>query len=259
MWDNPRLLNITATLLYAVAAFICVCIAVLGTLNSSLFPLRKLVVEAPVRNVDAQMVSDAIAGRVTGNFFGVDLEEVRNALEEIPAVRSAVVQRQWPDRLHARLEEHAPLARWEAREDAPRGTVADAYLLVNREGELFRGVSTDPLPQFSGPPGSEARVTARYAEFSENVAPLGAAITYIAVSSRSSWQIRLAMKDQPLLTVMLGRGEDDSAVTQRLQRFVRYYPQLQAQLPRGVQYVDLRYPQGFAVRMPNSHHKGSNV
>jgi cell division protein FtsQ len=255
MWDNPRLLNFAANLLFAAAAFICLCIAVLATLNSSMFPLRKLVVEGEVRNVDVQAVAEAIAGRVTGNFFGVDLEGVRNALEEIPAVRQAFVQRRWPDRLHARLEEHAPLARWEAL----GGKSADAYLLVNREGELFRGVATDPLPQFSGPAGSEARVTARYAEFSDAVAPLGAAVTSISVSSRSAWQIRLAMKDRPLLTLMLGRAEDDHAVAQRLQRFVRLYPQMQGQLPRGVQYIDLRYAQGFAVRMPASNNKGPNT
>lgn len=246
MWHNPRLLNLAANLLFAVAAFILLCIAVLSLLNSSRYPLRTLVVEGKPRHVDVQIVNDALAKGVAGNFFAVDLEEVRASLEEMPWIRRAHVRRQWPDRLMVELEEQTALAQWQSQ---PAG---EADQLVNVYGELFSGRTVQRLPRFSGPLGSEAEVTRRYAEFSQTLKPLEAGITQINLSPRSSWQLKVAMKDQPALTLMLGRGEDSKAeiLNQRLQRFVQHYPRMQAQLKRPVQYIDLRYPNGFAVRVP---------
>jgi cell division protein FtsQ len=45
----------------------------------------------------------------------------------------------------------------------------------------------------------------------------------------------------------LGRGP----VGERLSRFVEHWPRSLATLPYRITYVDLRYPNGFAVRMPD--------
>ncbi|HKO87955.1 MAG TPA: FtsQ-type POTRA domain-containing protein [Burkholderiales bacterium] len=252
MWDNPGLLNALANLFYAVAAFILLCIAILSTLNSSLFPLRTLVVEGEIQHVDAQALSEAIAGKVQSNFFAVDLEAVRAALEQMPWVRRAHVRRQWPDRLQVTLEEHVAVARWGEKKDGDQ--------LVNRYGEIFIGRSTAILPRFVGPLGSEMEVARHYVDFSQSLAPLHAAITQIDLSERSAWQLKIAMKDQPALTLMLGRSEaDKQTVHQRLQRFVAYYPRVQSRLNRSLQYVDLRYLNGFAVRVPEIALKAGNV
>ena len=254
MWDHPSLLNAVANLFYGIAAFIMLCIVVLITVNSSLFPLRTLAVENAVQHVDAQIVSEAIAGRVQGNFFGVDLEVVRSALEQMPWVRRAHVRREWPDRLQVELEEQVAVARW--------GEKTGSDQLVNRYGELFNGRSAEELPRFIGPLGSELEVARHYVEFSQSISPLNAGITQIVLSERSAWQLKLAMKDEPPLTLMLGRSEsegDSQSVNLRLQRFVQHYPRLKARLNRGVQYVDLRYPNGFAVRVPEIEQKGGNV
>jgi cell division protein FtsQ len=39
-------------------------------------------------------------------------------------------------------------------------------------------------------------------------------------------------------------------VTERLTRFAAVYPQTLGQLKRRLDYVDLRYPNGFALRVP---------
>lgn len=253
MWDNPRLLNAVANLFFGVAAFIIVCIMVLSTLNSSFFPLRTLAVEGDVQHVDAQAISEAIAGRVQGNFFGVDLEAVRAALEQVPWVRRAHVRRQWPDRLQVELEEQVAVARW--------GEKSDGDQLVNPYGELFNGRTTQELPRFIGPLGSEMEVARHYVEFSQSVVPLEARISQIALSERAAWQLKLAMKNQPTLTLMLGRSEGEEKLldaNERLRRFVQHYPRLKVRLNRNVQYVDLRYPNGFAVRIPEIDKKNGN-
>src|SRR5206468_3912068 len=57
-------------------------------------------------------VRDGALARITGNFFTVNLEQVRTAFESVPWVRRASVRREWPDQLVVSLEEHEALGTW---------------------------------------------------------------------------------------------------------------------------------------------------
>ena len=48
---------------------------------------------------------------------------------------------------------------------------------------------------------------------------------------------------------MLGRDAGEIPVEKRLARFVAAYPQTLAKMPQRHEYVDLRYPNGFALRV----------
>ncbi|HEY9397981.1 MAG TPA: cell division protein FtsQ/DivIB [Burkholderiales bacterium] len=237
MWDNPRLLNLAANALYGVAAFIVLCIAVIAIVNSQLFPLRTVSVRGAPQHVDAAAIERALAGRVTGNFFGVDLVAVRDAMESVPWVRRVEVRRHWPDTIVVKVEEHEALARWRDEQ------------LVNTHGELFEGQITADLPRFSGPSGTEAAMTAHYREFAQRVAALGMRITSIELSPRHAWELKLAGEERGL-TIMLGREQVQYSAADRLQRFVEMYPTTVGLLHRNVGDVDLRYPNGFALRVP---------
>lgn len=238
MWHNPRLMNLTASALYGVAAFIVFCIAVIALVNSHLFPLKKLQLRGELAHVDAAAVEQVLDGCVKGNFFGVDLLAVREALESIPWVRRVELRRQWPDTLVATVEEHRPLARWSEQE------------LVNTYGERFQGRLDAELPRFVGPAGREATMTAHYRRFAELVAPLGFEIARLELSARQAWRLQLVGKDDARLTVMLGRDQTPNDALNRLRRFVALYPHALAQLGGNVGHVDLRYPNGFALRVP---------
>jgi cell division protein FtsQ len=144
------------------------------------------------------------------------------------------VRRVWPDRLAVRLEEHVALARW-----------GDAGL-VNTHGERFDAESDAKLPVFVGPAGSEALVAGRYRRFAELVAPLGDAPERVILTPRYAWQLRLASG----LTLELGRDGADP-VERRLARFVAAYPVTLGRIARRHEHVDLRYPNGFALRIPD--------
>jgi cell division protein FtsQ len=141
------------------------------------------------------------------------------------------VRRVWPDRLEISIEEHVPLARW--------GT----DVLVNTHGERFAGASEAELPVFIGPPGTEAEVTLRYARFSQLLAPLGSRLERIALSPRHAWQLRLANGLQLTL------GRDAELAEQRLARFVDAYAHTPDAAEKTREVVDLRYPNGFALRV----------
>jgi cell division protein FtsQ len=233
VWDNPRLLNLIAGVLVGIAALAFGVAGLWLLMHSALFPVRELVVVTPVRKTSSEEIRAAVQARVAGNFFSVSPAEVRAGLERLPWVRKAGVRRVWPDRLEVTLEEHAALARW--GDDA----------LVNTFGERFPGKSAEPLPLFLGPNGTEAEVTRRYARFSTIVEPLGTSLERVVLTPRFAWQLRLASG----LNVMLGRDAD--AAEERLRRFVAVYETTLAKINRKHEYVDLRYPNGFALRLPD--------
>jgi len=93
------------------------------------------------------------------------------------------------------------------------------------------------------PAGAEREVAEQYARFQRAVAPLGTSVERVTLSARLAWQLRLASG----LNVMLGR--DTEAAQERLSRFVAVYERTLGRIPRKHEYVDLRYPNGFALRL----------
>lgn len=65
---------------------------------------------AEAANVPPEAVRDRFADDLGGSVFGVPLEERRRALEEIPWVEAATVQRLLPNRLRVHLRERTPVA-----------------------------------------------------------------------------------------------------------------------------------------------------
>jgi cell division protein FtsQ len=238
VWNSPRLANATANLLYAAAL---AAIAYTGSrylFASPAFSLKTIVVDGELRRVAREDIVAALQGRVRGTVFNVDLEAVRALFEGVPWVRRAQVRRGWPDRLEVRIEEHVALARWGQ----------ESGRLVNTHGELFSGRSDLALPVFSGPAGSEGEVARRYAVFRGLLAPLALEPREVALSSRFAWQLRLSNG----LAVQLGRDTDKDRVEDRLAKFVSVYPQTLGKSARRPDYVDLRYPNGFALRVPET-------
>ena len=72
---------------------------------------------------------------------------------------------------------------------------------------------------------------------------LGASLERVVLSPRFAWQLRLGNG----LHLMLGRDAD--AAEARLRRFVGAYREMRERLGGRQQVVDLRYPNGFAVRV----------
>jgi len=235
VWDNPRLTNVAAGVLCALALGLLAYASGRVLLESPAFLLKTIVIEGSLERVERREIVDALQGRLRGTFFTVDLEAVRSLFEGIPWVRRAELRRRWPDCLEVRIEEQVALARW----GQGRKT------LVNMQGALFHGQSGDSLPVLAGPTGTEGEVARRYLAFRDLLAPLGLEPRQVLLSSRMAWQLKLSNG----LTVQLGRDSDRDRVEERLARFASAFPQTLAQSRQRLDYVDLRYPNGFAFRV----------
>ena len=236
MWDNPRLANAAAGVLCALALALLAYAGGRVLLESPAFLLKRIVVAGGLERVERREIVDALQGRLRGTFFTVDLEAVRSLFEGIPWVRRAELRRRWPDCLEVRIEEQVALARWGQGKRTQ---------LVNMQGELFRGQSDDSLPVLAGPAGTEGEVARRYLAFRDSLARLGLEPRQVLLSSRMAWQLKLSSG----LTVQLGRDSDRDRVEERLARFVSAFPQTLAKSQKRLDYVDLRYPNGFAFRV----------
>jgi cell division protein FtsQ len=228
MWDKAQLMLWMANLLYALAAILLIYALLFLVIHLPLFPLKQVEVKGDLRHVTYQQVSYIVTREFKGNFFTLDLRQVSAGFQKLPWVRAVSLRRQWPDRLEVALEEHVALARWEAGG------------LVNTRGEVFQAASNSTLPIFSGPEGSAQTMVEQYTAVKDTLAPLRLEPVQLALNDRRAWQVKLNNG----LVVALGREQ----VTSRLQKFVRNYDATVARMPRQVSYVDLRYPNGFAVR-----------
>jgi cell division protein FtsQ len=244
MWDNADFLNGCANALYALAAAVLIYAGVHAAIHSPLLPLRHLLLQGELEHVTREQAEGAARASAVGTFFSVDLDAVRRAFEALPWVRKVEVRRLWPERVEVAIEEHVALAHWGADTQTRR--------LVNTYGEVFAGELSDAvrLPQFAGPLGSAAELTRRYGAFRRALAPLELEPRQVLLSPRYAWQIRLSNG----LTLELGRDQLKEPVSERLSRFVAFYAQTLGSLNRRLDYVDLRYSNGFALRVPEIMH-----
>ncbi len=256
MWDSPRIVNATA-LTIAIAAVLAFAIgAAAWAARRPFFTLKSIRVEPslvpgaaavrPFRHVSAAAIHAEAVPRILattrGNFFTVDLEAVRHAVEAVAWVRRAQVRREWPNRLVVSIEEHQVLAAW------------DDGRLVNTFGELFAANpaeaeedSRGALPELAGPVGSERDVASRYLDFKSWLAKLALVPDQVTLSPRYAWSVHIDNGTSTGLTVDLGRERDANTLPGRVLRMINAWPTLVTRWPHPT-LIDLRYPNGFALR-----------
>ena len=229
MWDRPDLLNRVSNSLLALAALLAAYGAVWWAVRLPMFALREVYITGDARHVTRAQVEAIANNELKGTFFTLDLAQVRRAFEKLPWVREVTLRRRWPARLEVSVIEHVPLARW------------GNHALVNTHGEVFQAAFDGKLPTFVGPAGTAKEIAIHYDYFRRSLSALGTP-ERVQLTLRRAWQVRL--DGGP--TLELGR-EDIEA---RLGRYVQVHERTVGALKRRVDYVDLRYANGFSVRIP---------
>jgi len=235
MWDKPALMNAAANALFAIAVMLAFIAAAVLVARLPALSLREVRVGGELKHVTRGQIEDVVRRELKGGFFTLNLAAARAAFERLPWVRGANVRRQWPARLDVVLEEHVPIARW------------GAAALVNTHGEVFEAAFGGELPLFLGPEGAAREIAIQYRYFQRSLGSIGEAPVQVQVTPRRAWQVKL----QSGLTLELGRENIEA----RLGRFVALHERTLGSLGRRVDYVDLRYANGFAVRVPELRHE----
>ena len=195
------------------------------------FPLDVVEVRGDFRFMEKAQLQAAVVPHAAGGFFTVDVDAVRAAAEQLPWVYKASVRRIWPATLRLNIEEQQPIARW------------GEHGYLNRFGEPFSPNETDiplQLPWLAGPDGHEIKVLEYYLKVTQALRPLGMQVARLELDRRRAWHLQL----HDGVRLELGRAD----TWQRLQRFVRAYPEVFVGREQLLQQVDLRYSNGFSVR-----------
>lgn len=238
---DVRLMNVVATLVFVLFALMLLAAGAWWVLRQPFFPIGGIKVDGEVTHNNAVTLRANVAPQLAGNFFTVDLARARAAFESVPWVRSAVVRREFPNKLRATLTEQVPVAHW--------GQDAESKL-INGFGEVFDANVAevdDGLPWLDGPPEQAGQVLGMYRVLEPLFQSYQLSIDSLALSSRGSWSVVLDSGAE----IELGRGQSDE-VTARTQRFLRTVNTVAGQYGRtmaAVEGADLRHNEGYALRL----------
>ena len=269
MWDKPQLLNWLANLLYAVTVVLGLYAALFVVVHLPVFPMRHVEVQGNLHYITRDQIKLITDKHLQGNFFTLDLNKTRDAFEKLPWAREVSVRRRWPDKLEVTIKEHQAMARW--------GNLA----LVNIQGELFHAAIDSELPVFYANGNFVLEVALNYADFSRTLQDSGLKIEQLSLSPRHAWKIKVTKntvtkepesankilptvspaisaepKEAPVeMAIELGRDKP----LERLHRFVTAYKQGLSKSNLNIAYVDLRYPNGFALMAKTANQATINL
>ena len=193
-------------------------------------PVGALIVEGTFQRVTPIQVEAALDPALSQSFLTLDLDELKEAVAAIDWVDTVRLSRVWPDSLRVYVTEHQVAASWGARG------------LLNTRGELFTREARHAypeLPKLAGPDGSEQRVATLYLDVRGRLADANMILETIRMDARGALEIVLLSGQE----IRLGRVDIDD----RLDRFFSVAAPALAHEFERVDYVDLRYPNGFAV------------
>lgn len=186
-------------------------------------PLTEIV----VRGGDVQsreLVEKQLAELRGDSLWHINLDLYKNLLEVLPGVEQAQLQRVLPNQLMVLLQASQPLARWNG-------------IIIDSSGRAYPSDADQVLPVFR----TDFQNLGKVAAFYRRVAGLlpDSNIVQVDFDRHIGWRVFLANG------IMVHLGDEPE---QRLQRYARYMDTLGSRLP-PLHSVDMRYSQGFAVRL----------
>ena len=193
------------------------------------FPIKQISVVGDYEHLESDEVRNIILPLVQNSFFSVDLATMKQHLLRNAWIRDVYLERAFPDGLIVELTEYIPIARW------------GEHSLITEEGIIFTPDEHDLvyLPMLVGPHSSQMKMLAAYQQF-QKLSEHELVMTQLQLSPEGSWMVTL----NESFDLRLGREN----VYQRFARFMAVFPELIASRESEIEYVDLRYESGLAVK-----------
>ena len=228
LWDDAKALRRVTLWLYTLVV-VALCVSGFKWLwDSAYFPIEKIHFHGQLKETNAVKLAEVAQKNITGNFFKADMNVLKEALMQDQWIESVQVQRLWPNTINVFVNERQVKAR---RHEGG---------LIDAKGIVFDAKTDKVLPEMKAPPYMFAKMVI----FQNKMAPLlqkqQLSLKSLEVSERGAWTVVL---DNGVM-VKLGRRD----LEPRLQRFVMYWQRDLAPLGQSLEYVDVRYHDGFAIK-----------
>lgn len=236
-YNENSLNSIFVKILYTVVALLLLGAGVRWITHHSYFHITTIDMVSvhagqPLKYVDKQKLFDALKPYLQGSWFYVDLDKAQEVARELTWVSDVKIERTASNTITVTVKEHEPIARW-----IRDGQVAG---LVDGEGKIFQAPYEDALPEFDGAAEEQAHMVSQYKSFSHELHPLRLEILRLQYTPRSSWSMMLNNG----IELRLGKQE----VNTRMNRFVNAWQHSLREKALSLDYVDMRYSDGFATR-----------
>lgn len=195
------------------------------------FPISQIEVEGHLAHESPIILQKIIGANISGGFFSLDVSAAKQALLAIPWIADVTFRRVWPGTLTVKVIEQQPIARF------GRNGV------LNATGDIFYpDVKSLPqnLPDLEGPTDQSKILFDFYQTVNTMAHVLGLSVIALHENDAQSWDLILSNR----VKVILGRQN----AAARFQRFVAIYPKITALSNKPMLSVDLRYPNGVAVK-----------
>jgi cell division protein FtsQ len=218
------------------------------SLNVYLLPIEKLYVSGNVKHTAPAQIEEVVKETVSHGFFAVNLDSVRQALEQLRWVQNVTVRRVWPNGLQISIQEHVAVARW-----------GQTYL-INQRGKLFIPDDLEQaktLPMLLGPPGMHRFLWGQYRELQSIMQDTGMEVAQLVFDSRHA--MRLTTKSG--IEIQLGRVRNVNDSYVEFSMFARAFSDKFSDRKDRIVSIDLRYTNGFAIEWrdgteaTNQHYK----
>ena len=206
-----------------------------GMIAQDRWPIRWIEIDGSFERVSAEQVRASLTPLVTGSFFTVNTDMMRDKASEMPWVASVSVQKNWPDTVQVTIQEFTPVVHW-----------VDGYLL-DANGQQFTVPAANEmqgLPWLESPHAQLELVFENWKKFDDKLVLIGQQVERLTLDPRGSWSASLSGGTE----VRFGKGD----IFKNLDMLIATWTGLmqgQDLLPVS---VDLRYTNGFAVLWPQN-------
>ncbi len=195
------------------------------------FLIESIAITGVLQNLERDQIEMTIAPLVAGDYFTVDLENIKSELEELSWINSADVRRIWPNALLVHISEKKAIAQWQRKE------------LISVEGENFAPENikaNSQLPLLSGPEDKAEFVMNNYHQMNRILRTINLNVKSLHLEDRYSWKIVLDNQ----ITVRV----DTKKSLEKLQNMVSLLKKIPADERLTIKSIDLRYENGLALR-----------
>jgi cell division protein FtsQ len=213
------------------ALLILVFILCRSLINPDIFLIQHIEVQGKHPHLDEAKLRATLKPYLHASFFSIDLSQLREQLLDFPWIAEVKMTRVWPHELVLQISEQVPVAIWNDKE------------LMNEQGDVFapsRASFPANLPALFGSPGQQLAALDAYRKISEMLKSWHLAPSMLMITPQQSIMLVLTNGMQ----VKLGNDNIDT----HFRHFLQVYNDLFLNKEDKVEYIDISYPNGLAVK-----------